>query len=138
MTTFCQKRALSMLGALALVLAAMSNRLTFGDEKPGEPIMIKKVVSAKLEVAGGNLTVTAVGEVPTSGYTKPTLTRVTYVIQPLDGIQDYTFRAVPPSGVAAQVISQIEASDIWKSVPKWVKGVRIHGAGDGVLVKMVN
>jgi hypothetical protein len=108
-----------------------------GEEKPAEPITVPKVVSAKLAVAKGSLTVTAVGEVPTAGFTKPTLTRVTYVKQPDDGIQDYTFEAVPPDGVAAQVISEVKASDTWESVPDWVKGVRIHGVGEGVLVKML-
>lgn len=121
------------------VASALFASLVIGvaaEERP-VPMTIKKVISAKLELAKGDLTVTAVGEVPTAGYTSPTLTRVTYIRQPLDGIQDYTFRAVPPDGVAAQVISQIEASDTWKGVPPWVKGVRIHGAADGVLVKML-
>jgi hypothetical protein len=96
-----------------------------------------KVISAKLSLKEGALTVTAVGEVPTAGYTKPTLTRVNYFRKPDDGMQDYQFQAVPPAGVAAQVVSQVEASDTWRSLPQWVKGVRIHGAGDGVLVKML-
>jgi len=117
--------------SLLTILSALA------EEKPPEPETIKKVISAKLSVKKMTLTVTAIGEVPTGGYTKPTLTRVTYIKQPDDGIQDYTFRAVPPAGVATQVISQVEASDVWESVPKWVKGVRIHGAGKGVLVKML-
>jgi hypothetical protein len=79
----------------------------------------------------------AVGEVPTGGNTKSTLTRLTYIKQPEDGIQDYTLRATPPAGPATQVISQVKASDTWPAPPTWVKGVRIHGAGDGVLVKML-
>jgi hypothetical protein len=122
-------------GCLAVVLALGSPLA--GEEKPAEPITVPKIVSAKLTVAKGALTVSAVGEVRTAGYTKPTLTRVTYIKQPDDGIQDYTFEAVPPDGLAAQVISEVKASDTWESVPDWVKGVRIHGVGDGVLVKMV-
>jgi hypothetical protein len=129
--------ALTVLGGLAFLLPALTSRLAVADEKPGEPMTIKKVVSAKLEMADGALTVTVVGEVPTGGYTKPTLTRVTYFRQPDDGIQDYLFQAVPPTGVSAQVISQVTASDKWPALPKWVKGVRIHGARDGMLVKML-
>ena len=129
-------------GTIARVVALFGMSLLLSgvlavEEKPAEPVTVPKVVSAKLTVAKGALTVSAVGEVRTAGYTKPTLTRVTYIKQPDDGIQDYTFQAVPPDGIAAQVISQVTASDTWESVPDWVKGVRIHGVGDGVLVKMV-
>ncbi len=118
-------------------LAVLTNCYVVAEEKPPEPVTIGKVLSAKLEPRRGELTVRAVGEVPTAGFTKPALTRATYIKQPDDGIQDYTFQAVPPSGIVAQVVSQVEASDVWKSPPVWVKGVRIHGAGDGVLVKML-
>ena len=107
-----------------------------GEGKP-QPVTIKKVVSAKLDIEKGSLKVTAVGEVPTGGYTKPTLTRVQYFRKPDDGIQDYTFEALPPAGVAAQVISEVTATETWRLLPAWVKGVRIQGAGDGVLVKML-
>ena len=106
-------------------------------DKPPEPLTVKKVLSATLAIEKGTLSVLAVGEVPTGGWTKATLTRVTYVKQPEDGIQDYTLRATPPSGPATQVISQVKANDTWPELPAWVKGVRIHGAGDGVLVKMI-
>ena len=106
-------------------------------DKPPEPMTVKKILSATLTMDNGALTVAAVGEVPTGGYTKSTLTRVTYIKQPEDGIQDYTLRATPPAGPATQVISQVKASDTWPALPMWVKGVRIHGAGDGVLVKML-
>src|SRR5262245_34600147 len=100
------ERKLKVLGGLA-VLLLVTTPLAQAEEKPVEPVTIKKVVSAKLEMSKDALTVTAVGEVPTSGYTKPTLTRVTYIKVPDDGIQDYTLRAIAPDGVAAQVISQV-------------------------------
>src|SRR5262245_26186512 len=113
------------LAALLLATAMLSQ------DKPREPVTVKKVLSAALTVEKGALSVSATGEVPTGGYTKATLTRVTYIRQPDDGIQDYTLRATPPGGPATQVISKIEASDTWPALPAWVKGVRIHGAGDG-------
>ena len=106
-------------------------------DKPPEPVTVKKVLSATLTIENGALRVSAVGEVPSGGYTKATLNRVTYITQPGDGIQDYTFRATPPAGPATQAISQVKATDTWPVLPAWVKGVRIHGAGDGVLVKML-
>jgi len=108
-----------------------------GDERRSQPVKINQVLSATLKVEGGALTVTAVGQVPTGGYTKPTLTRVTYIRRPPDGIQDYTFQATPPDGPATQVISEVKASDTWPAMPAWLKGVRIHGIGQGVLVKML-
>lgn len=135
MTTQIAIRWVSLAGAVAIV--ALTAVPTPAEDKPPEPMTIKKVLSATLTTEKMALTVTAVGEVPTGGYTKPTLTRVTYIKQPDDGIQDYTLRAVPPAGVATQVISQVKASDTWPAFPAWLKGVRIHGAGDGVLVKML-
>ena len=107
-------------------------------DKPPEPVTVKKVLSATLTMEKGALTVEAVGEVNTGGYTKPTLKRVTYIKQPDDGIQDYTLQATPPAGPATQVISRVKASDTWPALPAWVKGVRIHGAGNGVLVKLLS
>ena len=130
--------AITQQAQLAFVVSVLTSLSALAEEKPVEPVTIRTVISAKLEVAQGTLTVTAVGEVPTAGYAKPKLTRVTYIKQPDDGIQDYTFRAVPPDGIVAQVVSQVEASDTWKAMPAWVKGVRIHGAGKGVLVKMLD
>jgi hypothetical protein len=130
-------RLLAVLGlSIALVLTPGIQSLN-AEEKPPQPVTIKKVVSAKLVAEKGLLTVSAVGEVPTGGYTKPTLTRVQYFKQPDDGIQDYTFEAVPPTGIVTQVVSEVAATDKWPSLPGWVKGVRIHGVGDGVLIKML-
>jgi hypothetical protein len=128
-----------LIGALTagLLLWSLGNPAVIAEEKPPQPVTVKKVVSAKLAVEKGSLTVTAVGEVPTGGYTKPTLTRVQYFKQPDDGIQDYTLEAVPPTGIVTQVVSKVTATDKWPSLPGWVKGVRIHGVGDGVLVKML-
>lgn len=121
----------------ALHFSSLGNLAVNAEEKPPQPVTVKKVLSAKLVAEKGSLTVTAVGEVPTGGYAKPTLTRVQYFKQPDDGIQDYTFEAVPPAGIATQVVSKVTAADKWPSLPGWVKGVRIHGVGDGTLVKML-
>jgi hypothetical protein len=91
------------------------------------------------EINPPNLVVTAKGEVPTAGYTKPVLDRVSYVNPPQDGIQDYHLKATPPSGVAATVLSQVKATDRWKGYTQeapWIKGIRVHGVCDGIVVKM--
>src|SRR5690606_25990055 len=95
---------------------------------------IDKVDDVKLafDKESGKLVITAVGEVPTAGYSQPTLVKVTYIKAPEDGMQDYYLMAVPPDGPSAQVISQIVARDTLPSVPAWMKGVRVHGVGEGV------
>lgn len=104
--------------------------------------IVDKIVDVKYfeqESHPPNLVVTVTGEVPTAGYRHPTLRRATYVAAPADGVQDYFLEFTPPSGNAPQVISKVEATNTWKGVgisTSWVKGIRVHGAGDGVVVKM--
>ncbi len=111
-------------------------------KEESQPQVVAKILDVEYveeEIKPPNLVVTATGEVPTAGYQKPTLERVTYVVPPSDGIQDYFLRATPPSGVAAQVISKVKATDTWKGYTEkapWIKGIRVHGASDGVIVKM--
>ena len=66
----------------ALHFSSLGNLAVNAEEKPPQPVTVKKVLSAKLVAEKGSLTVTAVGEVPTGGYTKPTLTRVQYSSSP--------------------------------------------------------
>lgn len=82
-----------------------------------------------------NLVVKATGEVPTAGYTGTHLLRVVYVQPPPDGIQDYFLMSRPPEDPAAQVVSTVTASNVYPQVTvaaPWLKGVRVHGVGDGV------
>lgn len=125
-------------GALAVLLTVLIPLARADeDEKKSEPVKIKKVIKVEVSKKDGALVITATGEVPTGGYSSPKLERVTYVKMPDDGIQDFTFVATPPDGPATQVISRVEARTRWSDVPDWVKGVRIHGVGEGVMVKML-
>tara|TARA_R110002095_G_scaffold79018_2_gene67944 strand:- start:656 stop:1297 length:642 start_codon:yes stop_codon:yes gene_type:complete len=109
------------------------------DEAKSELVTISKIlkVSHQIEIEESfppNLYVKAIGEVPTGGYTNVKLERAVYVMPPKDGIQDYFLKAVPPSGPAITVISQVESIDLWHGFPGWVKGIRMHGAKDGIVV----
>src|SRR5258705_10209112 len=95
--TYRAEESLMCLPVILLTMAILSQ------DKPPEPVLVKKVLSVTLTTDKGALTVMAVGEVPTGGYTRSTLARVTYIKQPEDGIQDYTLRATPPAGPATQV-----------------------------------
>ena len=104
--------------------------------------IVEKIVDVKYfeqESDPPNLVVTVTGEVPTAGYQHPTLRRATYAAAPADGVQDYFLEATPPSGSAPHVVSKVKATNTWKGVginTSWVKGIRVHGADDGVVVKM--
>jgi hypothetical protein len=75
--------------------------------------------------------------VPTSGWTNPQLRPVIYVQAPPNGIYDFDFVATPPSGIAAQVITPIQAVRIWTPYPAGLHGVRVKGA-NGSVVGMLN
>jgi hypothetical protein len=119
----------------ALLVINLSFLSPAAEEKP-EPKPVSKVLKVDVERNGGALLIKAVGQVPTGGYTAPTLMRVTYVKQPDDGIQDYQFTATPPAGPATQVLSKVVATDKWDGAGEWVKGVRVHGA-DGSAVAIL-
>jgi hypothetical protein len=132
-------------GGLTAVLIAMGGLLAASMAAADEPArkeIVKKILDVELAVQESEppgLTVMATGEVPTSGWENAVLVRVVYDKPPADGIQDYILFADRPSGVVAQVISRVVAKNTWKGYKKqapWLKGVRIHGSGGGV-VKML-
>lgn len=129
--------------AIAISFSLLANACgAFAQDRKSEPRIVGKILAVDYveeEIKPPNLIVTATGEVPTAGFTKPTLVRAVYVTPPADGIQDYFLMAVPPSGPAATVVSQVKASDKWKAFKveaPWIKGVRVHGVGDGVMLKV--
>jgi hypothetical protein len=135
-------KCLSLMLLAGLLLLPM---LTSAEEAlPRGPEIVGNIVKVEMtieEIAPPNLVVTATGEVPSAGFTMPQLNRVVYVKPPVDGIQDYFLTAVPPDGPAATVISKVSAKDTWKGYTKdaaWLKGVRVHGVGKGVMVKMLD
>jgi hypothetical protein len=134
MRGFCLFAALCGLTLPALGIAE--------DKKEPGPQIVAKILKAdyeEQETAPPNLVVRAVGQVSSGGYAKPTLLRAIYATPPADGVQDYFLVAIPPSGPAIQVISEVKASDTWKGFRKeapWIKGIRVHGVGEGIVVKM--
>jgi hypothetical protein len=120
-------------------------KLLAGGEGPRhvQPRIVAKIVDVQLtieKINPPNLVVKATGQVMTQGYADVRLARVAYVAPPADGIQDYILFATPPSGPAAQMVSLVQASDAWKGYAQaapWLKGVRVHGIDDGIVVKML-
>lgn len=105
------------------------------DAKKDKGQAVKEVLEVKYEVlesAPPILAVTATGQVPTGGWTGAKLTRRDYEKPPKDGIYEYDLTAVPPDGIATQVLSKVTATDKWKDPPKDMKGIKVYGVGDGV------
>jgi hypothetical protein len=71
------------------------------------------------------LSITAIGEVSSLGWSGAELSPYIYIEPPADGLWDFDFVAVPPSGFAGQQMCAISAQ--WEGeAESWVKGVRIH------------
>ena len=130
-----------------LVILGVLLNVSFGSEKNAgenetDSLIVKEIINVDYDIEKENppnLVVTVTGQVPTGGYSNEQLVRVVYIIPPEDGIQDYMLLAVPPSGPAPQVITKIKAENRWEnyeSEAPWIKGVRVHGVDDGIMVKM--
>lgn len=126
--------------SVAALILACSGKKSDGDA-PKEPQVseaktvptILTVKCAILKSAPPQLTVTAEGEVPTGGWTSPRLNRRVYITAPADSIVEYDFIAIPPSGMATQVLTRISAEDTWPEYPAQdIVGVRIYGEDGGI------
>lgn len=148
------RRAILKLGlssGVAALLAAISAPTSAAEPPPpaGENRKLGKVrqlvpsvPTVEVEVLDTDpmrLVVIAKGQVPTGGWKEITLVRATYAEPPADGICDFFLLATSPEGIAAQVITDVSATNTWKGYydeAKWLKGVRVHGA-KGSVVKML-
>jgi hypothetical protein len=101
---------------------------------------IRNVGAAVQESFPPNLVISVSAIIPSAGYTNVRLERAEYDTPPADGIQDYYLYATPPRGASAQVLTEVRATDTWSGYTRtapWLRGVRIHGEGDGVMVLQV-
>jgi hypothetical protein len=135
---------LATLTAVALVIGMGPGHAGTSRQGPQEPPLVKKIKKVEWSTQDRlppNLVVDVVGEVPTGGYTNVKLIRVKHTTPPKDGIQEYRLVATPPDGPATQVITELKARDVWKAYTQeapWLKGVRVLGVGEGVVVKKVD
>lgn len=136
-------RALSLMtgAAVAVALAGVPVQgQKPNDEKKTKARVVTTILSVDYAIQESfppTLVVTAVGQVPTGGWSGAKLTRRTYAKPPTDGIYEYDLTAVPPDGFATQVISKVTAKDNWKDPPKGLKAIKVHGVGKGVKTVMV-
>jgi hypothetical protein len=137
-------RLVAAVGLSAAAVVALADPLAGQDRGKADPVTVKTILKVEFaiqEIAPPNLVVTATGQVPTGGWSGAKLTRKKYDTPPADGIQDYTLTAVAPTGIVTQVLTKVEARDTWSRYTveaPWLKGVRVHGAGKGVVVKMLD
>ncbi|WP_417387980.1 hypothetical protein [Gimesia sp.] len=130
--------------ACALLILILTNcwlNAIYASDPQVEPETVKKIKKVATQVLTTNppqLVVAVSGEVPSGGFTDVKLVRVSYRNPPQDGIQDYYLKAVAPTQPAIAVISEVKATDTWKGMPFWVKGIRVHGVDDGVKEVLFN
>ena len=79
------------------------------------------------------LVVEAVGTVNSSGWSGGRLVPYSYVTPPADGIQDFDFLALAPSGMVLWAMQPITGHASIELSP-WMKGVRIHTSTNAIEV----
>jgi len=83
-----------------------------------------------------NLIIDACGSVRSGGWTDPELVPVVYIIEPPDGIYDFTFTAKPPTGPATQGFQNIDAQLKISPLPESWHGIRVHSATNSIEKKL--
>lgn len=128
-----------MIRCAAFLLLVFASAICRGQS----PEVVTRVTEINLQTLLSDpphLLVTAKGLVPSGGFTDTRLLRARYVQAPQDGIQDYFLVSTPPPGSAASEITEVTAADqierFTTELP-WLKGVRVHGTGTGVMTKML-
>ena len=128
--TMLNHRVFNLVIAMFLVVSLMSCK----DDTPSSTSqLISEVTDVKLALLKSNppqLSITARGNASTPGWTKPELKPFVYVAPPQDGIYDFNFEAVPPTGPVPAVMTPIEATYILNPLPSTLKGVRIHATNN--------
>ena len=144
MSQISRRRVLQSLGAVGVVGVAGVGVAQEPDQPPAEqkPALrrVAKILAVTHQVQTSqppNLLITAVGEVPTGGWSDVVLLRRIYVAEPADGIYEYDLLAKPPDGPATQAFTQVKAANLWEKIdPAKVKGIRVFGVDEGIKVVM--
>jgi hypothetical protein len=80
------------------------------------------------------LRIDASGAVSTSGWENGQLQPHIYIVPPPDGIYGFDFVANAPTGIASQVISDIESEPFrWQGFPDSLKGVKVHSSTNAIV-----
>ena len=91
---------------------------------PQQVLEISELHVSILESFPPQLRVTVYGTTSSPGWTEPQLVPYTYVQDPPDGIYDFDFMAIPPTGIITKVVSPIR---LVVNLPgEGVNGIRVH------------
>jgi hypothetical protein len=80
--------------------------------------------------------ITAYGTTVTTGWTNSRLQPFAYFLPPKDGVWDFLFLALPPSGPSGDVLSHVVASYVLSLDGFDLTAVRIHSATNSLLEKV--
>ena len=117
--------------ALAATLGSFVSADDKKEEKKGEVLKTVISVTHEFDKDKKKLTVTAVGQVPTGGWSGAKLTPRATKEAPKDGIYEFELTAVRPTGFVTQVISKVKATHVWEDPPADIKGVKVYGTEKG-------
>ncbi len=130
MPRFVLAAALAVVAA-ALTTASAEDKKEPKEEKPGEVLKVIINVTHSFSDDKKALTVTAVGQVPTGGWTGAKLIPRKYKDKPADGIYEYDLTAVRPTGIVTQALSKVRGDHRWTNPPADIKGIKVYGTGEG-------
>jgi hypothetical protein len=125
--------AIGVLAALTTLAVAQKGK----DEPKGEVLRAIIDATAEFDKDKKKLTITAVGQVPTGGWTGAKLTPKPTKDKPKDGIYEFELTAVRPTGIVTQALSKVKATHTWENPPADLKGIRVLGSGDGAKTVMI-
>src|SRR5689334_4749969 len=120
--------------AFAAVALALTFTASAEDKKEPAGTKLKRVIDVTHEFDKDKktLTIVATGQVPTGGWKDAKLTPHKTTEAPKDGIYEFDLTATRPTGIVTQVVSKVKAEYKWENPPANIKGVKVHGEGNGV------
>ncbi|MBA4065171.1 MAG: hypothetical protein C0501_15940 [Isosphaera sp.] len=126
-------RTIRAAGLAAAALAGMTALAEAPEKDKPKGEVLKTVIgaTAAFDKDGKTLVVTAVGQVPTGGWTGAKLTRREAKEAPKDGVYEFDLTAVRPDGIVTQALSKVTATEKWENPPADLKAVKINGADKG-------
>jgi hypothetical protein len=92
---------------------------------------VRDVTLILIESNPPQLSITAIGVVPTTGFTALPLIPYLYFVPPADGIYDFAFIVdfeVPPGGHVGNIVHPIFAQYTLAKIPAGLKGIRVHAS----------
>lgn len=89
----------------------------------------------KPEGLHGFISILALGDVPTTGWTHIRLSPRFYIVPPADGMWDFDMIGDEPMGFVGQVVLPVSAYTVVPA-PGWCKGVRVHAATNDIAARL--